>query len=234
MKNTTGQAIIRACGALALGAAALAPMAADAALQQGTAPTVGGGTAQAVLDTASGLQWLTPRATMGLSYTQVIAADYASLGYRHASSGELLGLLGHAGFDLARLVPNLQWPYTSLAPSDMAAMAELVALLGATHVPMLPTGSNPYGDQYVYGILSDVDPVVANPDMGHRLSTLAIAGWGAYVVMPGRAFPTADGNAGSFLVRTVTAVPESGTLGMLAAGLLVVAAGVRRARAVHE
>lgn len=224
MMERTGQGF---GGLVLMGALLAAPMHAHADLQQTLAPVVGGGTAQGVLDTDTGLQWLTPQATMGLSYAQVSGSSLTGLGYRYATAQDLVGLLGHAGFNTTPLTMTEGQQQSSGDPSDLQALRALVGLLGNTTGHADPIPSNAYSNILIYGILADTSPADGYLYAGaHYMATLDATTPSALVNIPGARFPTSDANVGSFLVREV---PEPGTLGMLLAGLLTLC-GARRFR----
>lgn len=229
MIRGAGHRLDKLARVLAVTATLAAPLQTHAALQQTTAPTLGGGSARAVLDTETGLQWLTPQATMGRSFEQVSASGLFGLGYRYASAAELGSLLGHAGFDTAPLMQNFGVRYSTGDPTDGQALRALVGLLGNTTGQAEPIPSNAYSNLLIYGILADTSPVDGFLYGGsHYMATLNATDVVVSVFIPGASFPTSDGNVGSFLVQQV---PEPGTFGMLGAGLLaLLALATRRSR----
>lgn len=212
---------------LAAGAFSLASSPATATLEVTTAPTITGGSTRAVLDTATGLQWLTPQVTMGMSFAGVMAAGFASLNYRYATANELVALVGGAGFNTSPLIEALGTRYTSTDNADLNSLRALIGMLGNTTGDPFPITSNSYSNLLIYGILADTSPI--NGQLGggsHYMATLDASGAATSIFIPGASFPTSDGNVGSFLVRDAAAVPEMGTYWLFSAGLLLL--GLRR------
>lgn len=209
---------VRAWLALSICAALGISMQAQAALLQGTAPTVNG-TASSVLDTDTGLEWLTPQVTKGLSFAAVAAGGYLSNRYRYATSSELVGLLGHSGYNTAPLMLDPRGGNWSRLESDITSLGSLISMLGATA-----------GSAKIYGILADLQSTYGDQALDHSLATLfTTSAPNSYVLAVGPASPTSDFDTGSFLVRQISPVPEPTVVGMFTAGLLLLS-GIARSR----
>jgi hypothetical protein len=217
--NLLRKCLSRARLSLPVFAALLVSMPAQATLQQITAPALGGTTASAVFDTSTNLQWLTPQVTRGLSFAGVAGIGYFALGYRYATSDELIALLGASGYDTSPLLADPTVGHWAVSESDTSAINNLISMLGATASTTI-----------IYGMLADIKPSASDPARGHALATLS----GPYVLVLGPAFPTSDYDTGSFLVRELAPVPEPGTAALFAVGLLLVAPkGLTRMRSLR-
>lgn len=223
--------LIRAFAVCGLAAATLAAKPALAELRQTTAPTVSGATFRAVVDTTSGLEWLSPQATNGLSYVEVAQAGYFGLGYRFATSADLLGLLQSAGITSTGVIFSPVGGGTQEAADSLRG---LIRALGDTTGRTEPLASNADSNLIIFGFLEDTAPLgLYSPDQGHTVATLR-ADYPFYIVnVPGQAQTAGQLGVGSFLVRQVSAVPEAGTQVLMVAGLLLLG-GAARGRKVRR
>jgi len=150
-------------------------------------------------DTESGLEWVDPTVTAGLSYEQVSnnALGLIAGGWRYATTGEVCELLGHMGFAPAPC-PGV----SPVVPGD----ATLVHLGFLGVLSMLPIGDG------VTGVFEDDgpgDPAQGLASISHFFGTSQVS-----VTEDTQAPGVGDPEVGHFLVRPaflpVPALPPGG------------------------
>lgn len=198
--------------------------AAEASLVAGVQQASSGQIATTVLDTQSGLSWLAVSATARQTFSQAETGVWAALGYRHASSVELLGLISNAGVDLSRAwrIAGVPAPGTFNNQSDVLSIYGLIRLLGPTGWSNQPSQGDPYGQPTIYGFLSDERFYSWEPLPGHFYSYLSATGNVAAAELHwGEAYSDVyDSQIGNFMVRMPTPVPEPGALMLALIGLV--------------
>ena len=181
----------------------------------------------AVYDPATGLEWLSPRATLRTTYSDVLGGPLMQLGYRYATSSELTALIGHAGIDM--LTEPANWRGRA---ANIEAMQTLVTAFGATYQNNPPSQGDPFGQQEVYGVLADIFTGDGQPPAtaSHQYALFGASANLAYFGTGGQwLFGASDPFVGSFLVRDGASaeLPEPGTGALLAVALLAAMVGTR-------
>ncbi|MEK8052186.1 PEP-CTERM sorting domain-containing protein [Ideonella sp. DXS22W] len=202
---------------------------ANAALVTTTASTSTGLSVAALQDTDTGLTWLTPTATLGMTFAQAASGVWAQSGFRHATGAEFLALLGHAGIDPALgTTPPLPYLSVTFSGSQAQAVRELIGTLGATNIVAPPSAGNPFGQQDLYAVLADHGSRGVGTAPGN--SEVYLSGFSAGAVVRVTDYTWADGNADAYVGHLLVSapVPEPASWAMLMAGALVLAGAARR------
>jgi hypothetical protein len=179
----------------------------------------------ALLDEATGLEWLSPRHTVGLTYSQTLQGSWVQdRGFRFATQAELVELLNNAGAEIGP-------PTMAGSPNTVGhveAMKRVITLLGSTYVNNLPSQGDDFGQQSVYGVTSDVYPDgwAQYGEPSHTYAYFTATPTTAYLRLDGQwRWDSSESLMGAFLVRVTTAVPEPSGVLLFAAGAAVVALG---------
>lgn len=197
---------------------------ADAALVQTTITSSSGSTASAVHDTTASLEWLSPRATVRLTISDVMAGAGAWVndGFRYATAAELLALLQHAGIPALGTDPTQAEAWSDAA--TIAAAQTLVSGMGWTYENNAPSSGNPFGQREVYGVLADTFMGDGQTPTSRRYAWFGASDNRAYAYAVGAQwlYGAQDSLVGSFLVRDlVSPVPEPGVLALALPMLLL-------------
>jgi hypothetical protein len=164
-------------------------------------------------DAGTGLDWLDVTLTLDHSVNEVLGGfgGYIDMGFRYATTDEVMTLYTHApiiNFDVD--IPD-NWP----------GAENLIRLMGAT-------SGSPNDTEWSQGYAGLNEPSTGSayaPVIFSRL--LASQGAGADILVVPTAFDVADGNIGSYLVRS-TAVPIPPALYLFGSGLLGLVGLARR------
>lgn len=186
----------------------------------------------ALLDEATGLEWLSPRHTVGLTYSQTLQGAWVlDHGFRFATQAELVEMLDNAGADIGS--PTLEgFPNTV---GNVEAMKRVITLLGSTYINNPPSHEGDFGQQSVYGVTSTVYPDgwAQYGEPSHTYAYFTATPTVAYLRLDGQWRSDAyDSLVGAFLVRAVPAVPEPSGVLLFAVGAAVMA--LRRGRHIVE
>ena len=192
------------------------------------------GQASLTRDSQSGLDWLTPNETVGLSFTQtkiLITTDQRFAGFRVASLNELQGLY------LAASIPDINVPGSGAlygTPENVAGVEFLQTLTGITYSVTsgglkLNETAGYVGETFISSINGLTSVYIGNVVLRNNVPTQtgpvsfasAYTTWGAMLV------GTQTVGVGTWLVTTV---PEPSIWLMFSFGLLALAQ--RRARVV--
>ena len=218
---------IKSLVAIAALSLSLAPLS-YAAVVQSSGPE-GGISKTAVLYQSTGMEWLSPTHTVGLTYTEVLETSWVEeYGFRVASQAELMTMLNDAGVEIGS-------PPVGGAPhvvGNLSAMQRLITMLGATYVNNAPSQPGDFGQLSVYGMTSDLFPdgwgqLFDKPSRTYAYFYASASG-AAFVPDGQWLWGSRDSLVGAFLVRTVPAVPEPASVLLLGAGVAVVALRRRR------
>lgn len=206
-------------GLTLVGAFAASPC--DAALVTGSEGGPGGATFATIRDTATGLNWLSPRATTNRTISEVLAGygGWVGAGYRYATGSELRTLLEHVG-----LAGSSAGVHAWTDAAAIQGMNALVTSLGWTYEDRQPSPGDALGKRTIYGVLADLYLGDGQSPASHQYVALvsstdyAAIGAGGQWLYVGQ-----DNLVGSFLVRDGNGVPEPGTgwLALFALGIAV-------------
>lgn len=200
------------------------------------------------VDAGTGLAWLDLTQTQGLTVAQVLTGEWASQGFRLATSTELLTLVDHGG---ASSQPFVTWLGGQMAPQELADYLggpstvlhgvvnpatdpggvglerfSLFQTVNTAWVPEPGTEPLPGGDGMEPGesAYTDTGSVARGP-------TLPIGPTLTYFFRVQHNWGGADpASTGVFLVRSVAAVPEPSGWGLMGVGLLAAGWAGRRSR----
>lgn len=189
-----------------------------------------GGQKFALLDEVTGFEWLGPRHTVGLTYSQVLLSSWVQdQGFRFATQAELLHMLNSAGAQIGP--PVMAGSHHTVG--NVAAMQQLISMLGATYVNNPPSQGDDFGQQSVYGVTSDLYDDGWGLYFGkqsHTYTYFSSSATNAFLVPDGQwLWDSKDNLVGAFLVRPVPAVPEPSGVLLFAVGAAVVTWGRRKA-----
>ncbi|MDP3421636.1 MAG: PEP-CTERM sorting domain-containing protein [Thiobacillus sp.] len=179
-------------------------------------------------DTVSKLDWLDVSLTTNQTYDQVRTGTWYQSGFRHATKQEIQNLFLHAG------TPDDGFDTSTSHPVAALALAQLLGptlVVGSYRVSVLGfAGSDFFGNP----VTLSSHPLGSNfSALLGKINYLA-PGIGEAHFTGGHPFSSeADAIYGSFLVR---AVPEPGTLGIMVAGLAMLASRTwrRNALSTHQ
>jgi hypothetical protein len=157
---------------------------------------------RAVVDTNTGLEWLSPRATLNLRVPEVLdpGSAWVRLGFRNASANELTELLRNYGVTFAD---------DTVDRSTVGAAQKFVEDIGWTYVNNEPSSPGSFGQKTVYGVLSDPILFDGQVPASRTQSMISVGELNGYVMLRGQWKYTASDNlVGYYLVRQASAVDE--------------------------
>jgi hypothetical protein len=183
----------------------------------------------AVWDSETSLQWLTPAATVRQAASSVLSGfgEWVPSGFRYATPSEFLALLDHAGLaaGAGANFQQLSWSQSD----DIGRMQWLLDAIGSTYVNNPPSQRDLFGQKSTYGILSEVSSTAGVTSPSFSLAYFSASQSGAFATMGGQwSVLASDSLVGSFLVRSVSAVPEPTESLLMLTGLFAVVCIRRR------
>lgn len=190
------------------------------------------------VDTQTGYRWLALNETTGLSYNQVSAqlgAGGEFEGFRYASQREVLSFMAHAGV-IANGTPVQDGHFATLglkAAADFQFSFRYTSLDGASNPPYTIYHSRGFTlhdeDSFANpGVVDLIGSFRSVPEVeAHYDGLLQLDG--------GFAVDTASSTTSSWLVQSVSAVPEPATVANMAFGLSLLSTGMwLQRRRVHS
>lgn len=167
-------------------------------------------------DSASGLQWLDVKETVGQSYNDVVAGSFIAGGWRYATKEEVTALFAS----------NLGQP---AAPAEMSTLAAALGGWTAESAAGAPAASRFSG---IFDAGSFRSLATMQVSSTCAVCTGALVGTTSFADTVRDRYGSESGlvgGSGSFLVRAVTPVPEPGSVALMAVGLfgVLLAARVR-------
>lgn len=191
--------------------------------------TATGQSFRSVIDRRSGLEWLSPTATIRKTFGQIEAGDggWTTLGFRYATQNEWIELMALMGVTIS--VDPATGSQSFSASDDTAAFRALISHWGPTSVSNLPSPGSPFGQQNVFGIFGDAQPGDGYWPISRTMGWFGATDGVAFVTLGARwRYEDADALVGSFLVRSAplpVPLPDSFWLACAALGTL---AGLHR------
>ena len=186
-----------------------------------------------VFDTVSGLEWLSPTATLRRTVNEVEggADGWTTQGFRYALAEELIALLGNVGVNTT---PDpLYGSITADSVAEVSAVQELIGIWGPTSISNPPTPGNPFGQQNIFGILGD--PFLGDgqsPTSRTSVSMFATDTQAVISIGGQWLYRASDAHVGSFLVRSVPVeIPEPPISSLVVASIIAMLLAARRQRA---
>lgn len=186
-------------------------------------------------DSISGLEWLSPSATLRKTVSEIESGvgGWVGLGFRYATQADLVALLGNAGINTTP--DRFHGSITADNASEVAAFKDLITIWGPTSVSNPPTQGYPFGQQNIFGILADVYEGDGQFPPSRTQASMFATDIAAGANVGGQwLYRAADAHVGSFLVRTsVAGAPVSAppTFLLLASALGLLALTRSRPRA---
>jgi len=196
---------------------------AHAAIVQQFIPNQNGTLVSMVFDGVSGLEWLTPLATIRRTFSEIEGGigGWTAAGFRYATRDEMRGLISNAGVDTS----NSASPYLigSTRPNEVLVFQKLLNIWGASSISNPPGPNSPFGQQAVYGVFADAFLGDGQTPPSRVVGQLVATDTAGSVSMVDQwRFGTSDSQVGHFLVRgTTQPVSAPSTASLVAIALFI-------------
>ena len=185
----------------------------------------------ALEDTKTSLQWLSPAATARQTITSVLGGfgGWTSNGFRYALASELETLFTNSGISVNSTALTGPSGQSWSNPSDVGALVSLITAMGWTYTNNQPSPGYPFGQRSVFGILADLMPGDTHTPTSHYMAWFSANEINGYAYIPGTQwlYDSQDSLVGSFLVRDAGTIPEPTTAALVFIALLSMSARSR-------
>lgn len=223
--KTSSNFVNAACVFALLGA----PSFAHADIISQTLESSSGQSFNALRDTRTSLQWLSPFATVRQTISSVLGGfgGWTTDGFRYATASELVELFIDAGVRVNSAQLSGPSGQSWGNATDVGALVSLITAIGWTYTNNQPSPGNPFGQRSVFGILADLVPGDSHTPTSHYYSWFSANDINGYAYIPGGhwQFGDQDSLVGSFLVSSVATVPEPTSTALVFIALLCLLRG---------